>query len=176
MRWIPGRFGQSLGPYVLLAVVTAISVGLNADLSAQPRFDGAGYSVLGMALATGQGYREIDVPGAPRHAHYPPGYPAALALLWRMVGRSVAAAHGFSIVCTLAAVLLSWRWFRTIYPFRTALLLGLSLALNWTWGRVGGAIQSEPVYTAWEMLAVLATVRAGRRGGIGDGIVLGIAL
>jgi hypothetical protein len=176
MRGIPGRIGQSLGPCILLGVVSALSIGLNTDLSAQPRFDGAGYSVLGEALATGHGYREIDLPGAPRHAHYPPGYPAALAILWRIWGRSVAAAHVFSAACMVAAVLLAWYWLRTIYRFRTALLLGLALALNWTWGRVGGAIQSEPVYIAWEMLAVLAAIRAGRRGGIRDGMVLGIAL
>jgi hypothetical protein len=153
-----------------------VSVGLNAELSAPPRFDGAGYAVLGEALAEGRGYREIDRPGSPRHAHFPPGYPAALAVLWKATGRSAAAAHLFSAACTVAAVLLAWHWFRTIYPPGPALILGLSLALNWTWGRTGGAIQSEPFYTVWEMLAVFATIRAGRRGGNGDGIVLGFTL
>jgi hypothetical protein len=132
--------------------------------------------VLGEALASGRGYREIDVPDSPRHAHFPPGYPAALALLWRSFGRSAVAAHGFSAACTVTAVLLAYRWFGTLYPPRRALFLGLALALNWTWGRGGGAIQSEPLYSVWELLAVLATVRAGRCGGIGAGIVLGIIL
>ena len=56
------------------------------------------------------------------------------------------------------------------------MLLGLALALNWTWGRGGGSIQSEPFYTLLEMLAVLASTRAGRRGGVGAGCVLGLAL
>jgi hypothetical protein len=41
----------------MIALLSAASVAGNTDLSAPPRFDGAGYSVLGEALATGRGYR-----------------------------------------------------------------------------------------------------------------------
>jgi len=149
---------------------------MNTDLHAVPRFDGAGCAVLGEALASGRGYREINEPGSPRHAHFPPGYPFALAVIWLSFGRSVAAAHLFSAGCTVAAVLLAWQWFRTIYRPRTALILGLALALNWTWGRVGGSIQSEPFYMLWELVAVLAAVRASRTGSVAAGIGLGLAL
>ena len=40
------------------------------------------YVILAKALATGQGYRWLHVPGAPPATHFPPGYPAVLALLW----------------------------------------------------------------------------------------------
>jgi hypothetical protein len=178
MSQLPEWLGSNLGPCVILALAAAASVGWNTDVFSPPRFDGAGYAVLGEALATGRGYREIDRPDAPRHDHFPPGYPAALALLWRTCGHSNAAAHVFSAACTVVAVLLAWRWFRTLYPPRPAFLLSLALAMNWTWGRVGGAIQSEPLYFVWEMAAVLALTRAGagRRGGVVDGIVLGILL
>jgi hypothetical protein len=161
---------------LVLSLVTVASIAFNTDFHAPPRFDGAGCAVLGEALASGRGYREINEPAAPRHAHFPPGYPAALAVLWRAFGRSVEAAHVFSACCTVAAVLLGWRWFRTIYRPRTALFLGLALSLSWSWGRVGGAIQSEPFYILWELLAVLAAVRAGRSGSVRSGIGLGLAL
>jgi hypothetical protein len=163
---------------LLLSVVSLASVVLNTDVHAPPRFDGAGCAVLGEALASGRGYREINDPDSPRHAHFPPGYPAALAVLWRCFGRSVEAAHVFSAGCTVAAVLVAWRWLRTIYRPPTALLLGLALALNWTWGRAGGAIQSEPLYMFWELLTVLIAIRVGRGesvpvpAGIGLGAVL----
>src|SRR5437660_572393 len=99
MRRIPGRLGSTLGASFLLAAASMVSIGLNTDLAAAPRFDGAGYAVLGEALATGRGYRAINQPGSPRHAHFPPGYPAALAFLWWSTGRSVAAAHLFSAGC-----------------------------------------------------------------------------
>jgi hypothetical protein len=179
MRAICKRLAFILGPYLLLAVVATVSVGLNLDLSAPPRFDGAGYAVLGEALASGRGYCEINKPMSPPHDHFPPGYPAALALLWRFTGRSVVVAHLFSSVCTVTTVLLAFGWLRTIYPPRSALTLGLALALNWSWGRVGGSIQSEPIFMLWEFLAILATVHSSRHNSdhnTGAGIALGVAL
>jgi len=42
------------------------------------------YVILGKALATGEGYRYLNLPGAPYATHYPPGYPLFLALLWKL--------------------------------------------------------------------------------------------
>ena len=47
-------------------------------------YDDAQYLVLAKALATGHGYRFLNLPGAPMATHFPPGYPAFLALLWRV--------------------------------------------------------------------------------------------
>ncbi|MBX6314721.1 MAG: glycosyltransferase family 39 protein [Isosphaeraceae bacterium] len=171
-----GRRGRAWIAGAILIGIAAASVVANTRLDDPPRFDGAGYAVLGWALATGQGYREIDHPDRPLHDHFPPGYPIALALLWQRTGPSAAAAHGLSVLCTVVAVWGAWRWFRTLYPPRVALLLGLALAVNWTWGRIGGAIQSEPLFLMLSQLAVLAALWAGRCGGIGRGIALGLLL
>ena len=45
------------------------------------------YVILAKSLATGHGYRYLNVPGEPVGTHYPPGYPALLALLWRVSPR-----------------------------------------------------------------------------------------
>jgi hypothetical protein len=157
--------------------VTALATWWNTDLAAAPRFDGAGYAVLAESIASGRGYREIDDPLAPRHAHFPPGYPLALAALWRACGsRSAETAHVFSLVCTLGATLAAWRWFRLLYVSEVAGLLGLALAINWTWGRTGGAIQSEPMFMLLCQLALLAAHHSGRRGGVFSGVVLGTLL
>ena len=44
--------------------------------------DNAGYIILGQALLQGEGYTNIHIPGSPPASHFPPGYPALLALLW----------------------------------------------------------------------------------------------
>jgi hypothetical protein len=54
-------------------VVDALPVGVVAD--------DAFYVILARALATGQGYRNLNVPGLPPATHFPPGYPALLALV-----------------------------------------------------------------------------------------------
>lgn len=73
-----------LAPF--LVVVAAIVAGVHA-IDASPIgvfYDDAHYVILGRALAIGEGYRYINVPGAPAATHFPPGYPALLALLWRI--------------------------------------------------------------------------------------------
>jgi len=164
------RFG------VLLVAVATVAAGGSTDFRAPPRFDGAGYAVLAEAITSDRGYREVDRPDAPRHAHFPPGYPAALAALWWMTGRSAAWAHGLSLVCTAAATLAFWRWFRSLYAPNVAAALGLALACNWTWGRTGGAIQSEPFFLLLEAVALRAAGRAGRRGGFRPGVSLGAVM
>ena len=144
---------------MLIATTAALSAGLGAAWSAPPRYDGAGYAVLARALLEGRGYRAIDHPDAPRHAHFPPGYPLLLAVTWRITGISTAAARGVSIACVAGAAVLSWCWFRRMLPARAALALGLALAVNWLWARTGGAIQSEPLFLLLGQAAILAAAR-----------------
>ena len=56
-----------------LAIVDALPVGVVADDSF--------YVILARALASGEGYRYLNVPGHPAGTHFPPGYPAILALM-----------------------------------------------------------------------------------------------
>ncbi|MEW4570425.1 hypothetical protein AB1L88_21375 [Tautonia sp. JC769] len=153
------RAGVSL---LLIAFVATAGVLSGASFDEPPRFDGAGYAMLARSILGGFGYRDIDHPDAAPHVHFPPGYPLSLAAVWAVTGRSLAAAHAFSIACTVAAVVVSWSWFRWLYPARVALLLGLALAMNWTWHRSGGAIRSEPLYALLQQFALLATVLAVR--------------
>ncbi|MGB2612029.1 MAG: hypothetical protein WBC80_23905, partial [Isosphaeraceae bacterium] len=53
----------------LIAVVAALAMVGQGDLTAPPRYDGAGYAVLARSLAAGTGYRAIDQPDRPGHAH-----------------------------------------------------------------------------------------------------------
>ena len=167
---MPGR--RTWQPAAILAVAVA-GAALNTPLDAPPRFDGAGYAVLARSLATGRGYRAIDHPDAPPHAHFPPGYPLVLGSLWRLVGPSLAAAHGLSIACMSASAWLFWRWYRSLYRPGVALLMGLATAANWSWLRVGGAIQSEPLYL---MLCGIVTLRSRRSRGWSLGLMLGATM
>jgi hypothetical protein len=131
---------------LIIAAIASVSTLSRTLIHSPPRYDGAGYAVLARALATGQGYRGVDRPDLPRHAHFPPGYPWALSLVWRCTGMSVVSAHLFSATCTALATLVFWAWLRRLYAARVALFLGLALAVNWAWCRIGGSIQSEPLY------------------------------
>ncbi len=47
-------------------------------------YDDGTYLVLAKSLASGHGYRYLNLPGAPEATHFPPGYPAFLALFLRL--------------------------------------------------------------------------------------------
>jgi hypothetical protein len=146
-----------------IATVSVAGIGASAQWRSAPRFDGAGYAVLAQALRNGQGYRAMDHPDAPLHAHFPPGYPCALALVWRVTGVSDLAAHFFSCLCTVGATLATWLWFRRIESARAAFLLGMALAANWLWLRTGSAIQSEPLYLLLGQLTIIVAARSADR-------------
>jgi hypothetical protein len=162
-----GKVTQSAIAACLVTLVSAVNIGFNSVWSAPPRFDGAGYAVLGQSLLAGEGYRAIDHPDRPRHAHFPPGYPFALALTWGLVGKSAVTAHVLSSALTTSATLAAWLWFRTFLPGPTALALGVALAVNWVWARTGSAIQSEPLYMFLSQTTLLAAVAASRQTRLG---------
>ncbi len=65
--------------------------------------DNAGYMILAESLETGQGYRNIHLPGSPWHAQYPPFYPAVLATV-RALGGGLIAFKILSVVFTSASL------------------------------------------------------------------------
>ena len=156
---------RSVKPACLIASVALLAMACQGDFTSPPRYDGAGYAVLAQSLAEGTGYRSIDQPDRPRHAHFPPGYPALLALTWRVTGPSARVAHGVSAICTLGATLAAWSWFRRMYSRKVAFLLGLSLAVNWVWARTGTGIQSEPLYELLGQVTILVALRTASTGG-----------
>jgi len=80
----PRRVWRDRGPFI--AALIALVAGMIAvnTLPIGGFYDDAFYVILGKSLATGQGYRNLNLPGAPFATHYPPGYPLLLALLWRI--------------------------------------------------------------------------------------------
>ena len=70
----------------VLAIALALAAAFNA-IDALPVgvfYDDALYTILGKSIASGAGYRYLNVPGQPLATHYPPGYPLLLAALWRV--------------------------------------------------------------------------------------------
>ena len=101
------RRRRGLGLATGLAIVDALPVGVVAD--------DAFYVILARALATGQGYHVLNVPGHPAGTHFPPGYPALLALLSFVAPAfpaSVAAFKAFNAVFLAASAVLVARLLR----------------------------------------------------------------
>lgn len=65
------------------------------------------YMLLAEGLRSGEGYRDLWLPGTPPHTHFPPFYPVVLAGVG-LVANSVIAFKLVSLLCTTAAVALTF--------------------------------------------------------------------
>jgi hypothetical protein len=178
--------GQDHGvPDRLVPIVVAVLAATTVVLAIEPwpvgvfQDDGI-YVVLARALANGEGYRFVQLPGAPAATHYPPGYPLFLAALWKL-----APSFPGNVV---------------LFKFANALLVGLAAALTWWWARryaqlgplgagasallftacapvvlLSVMVLSEPLFMAGVVAALMAGERAARSGSIRDAIVAGVA-
>lgn len=73
-----------LGPKVLGLGVFLLVLWAQSDALVGVFYDDGIYVTAAKALAQGQGYRNIHLPGEPPVLHYPPLYPLVLSLLWRL--------------------------------------------------------------------------------------------
>lgn len=133
--------------------------------------DEAVYVVLGKALATGQGYRYLNLPGAPAATHFPPGYPALLALLWRAVPSFPANVLLFKLVnavlVAVAAVGVA-RWVRQRFDFSPVAAGAFAVVSTAAVPMLvlSALVMSEPCFLALLLPALLVAERAtdGRAG------------
>jgi hypothetical protein len=134
--------------------------------------DNAGYMILAESIESGQGYRNIHLPGAPRHAQYPPVYPTILAAA-RWSGAGLITFKILSLVFTTTSLVflfmlarrrLGWEGgLAVVAPFALspvllyyshwvlseALFVLLTLAALWA---------AERIAESWRWLAVTMTV------------------
>lgn len=168
---LPVGVGLLVGA-IALATITPAPVGTF--------WDDAVYLISAKALATGAGYHLVHLPGAPPNVHFPPGYPALLALVWTLRPDFPA----------------SVAWFKLLNP----LLLGVAAALACRLGTrrlrlpplvsaaavlvsaaslpvlvVTGVLFSEPLFLAVLFGALLLAERAAAGGGWRWAVAAGIA-
>jgi hypothetical protein len=91
--------------------------------------DNAGYMALAEALQTGQGYRDLYLPGLPKHAQYPPFYPAVLAVV-RVFGGGLIAFKVLSAIFTSASLVILFQLARQRVGGHGALAVTAAFALN----------------------------------------------
>jgi hypothetical protein len=94
---------------LLTAAIVFGAGALVADASAVGSVrDDAMYLVLAKSLATGHGLHWLHLPGAPPATHFPPGYPALLAVCWWLFPAFPANVVVFklanALLCALAAL------------------------------------------------------------------------
>ena len=137
-----------------LAVGVAVTDGYHVGVF----HDDAMYVILARSFATGQGFRYLNLPGAPVASHFPPGYPAVLSLLWRVAPNfpaNVVAFKLFNAVCLAASAMLVSQLARERLDSRHwGACVGLATAVSVPLLVLVTMVLSEPLFLVM-LLAVL---------------------
>ena len=177
---IPERYERFV-PLLLVVVVLVAAIVSITPWPVGAYEDDAIYTLLAKALASGDGYRMINLPGSPNATHYPPGYPFLLSLLWRM---SPAFPENVVIFKFTNAVLLAvaaggMYWFaRTrlkFDPLAAAAVAAVGSASAMTL-HLAGLVLSEPLFLALLFLSLPLIERAASEGKLRDALLAGVLL
>ena len=145
--------------------------------------DDAIYVVLAKALANGEGFRMINLPGSPHATHFPPGYPLLLAALWKL---SPEFPDNIVVFKFVNAVFLAATAVGTYKLSRSRFELGaLGASVTSVVGSLSvvvliitGVVLSEPFYMALVIPTLLLTERAvedgSARTAAGAGALIGM--
>ena len=178
-RWLP----LAVCALTLLATVHAIE-----PLPVGVFYDDAQYVILAKSLATGQGYRFLNLPGAPLATHFPPGYPAFLALLWRVspaFPENVALLKFANALLIVLVALLTYRFATRTLEMSPAMAFVATIAGAATIPSLvlSSAIMSEPLFLAlllpvlaWSERATQRPEADPHRAELRGAVLLGIAI
>jgi len=154
----PGRervWGLSVGAWLGVACGLHVALGLLLyEPTLFPGGDNAGYMILGKALRTFSGYRDLYLPGAPLHAKYPPFYPVVLAGLGWLGGLQLFKLA--SLALTTAAVALTGLLGRRWLGARLGTAAALVVAANPVLLEYGHYVLSEAPFVALVLLSLWA--------------------
>jgi hypothetical protein len=173
------RLGR-LAPVVAVALAVVVAMLTISPWPVGIFEDDAMYTILAKSLAEGHGYRFLNLPGAPNATHYPPGYPALLALLWKVYPRFP---DNIVLFKFANAALLGLAAYGTLRFARERLGMGTLGALATTLAAtatipillVTGVVMSEPLFLAALLPTLLLAERAAERGTVRDAALAGLA-
>jgi hypothetical protein len=178
---IPAVRLERLAPWLLVAIVLATALWASQPYAVGVFHDDGVYVVLGKALASGEGYRYLNLPGAPSATHYPPGYPFLLAILWKLapdfpenIALFQLANSGALALAGLGTALYARRSLGWTQPW--AIAAALIGTLSYPLIGLAGHVLSETVFVAVLLPVLLLAERVVRIDGRPlDGIVVGAA-
>ncbi|MEN8143997.1 MAG: hypothetical protein ABFS14_03520 [Gemmatimonadota bacterium] len=156
----PNRLRSRIRP----ATIALLLVGLNlilAFLLFDPALftggDNSRYMILAEALRTGEGYRDLYLPGSPLHTKYPPGYPVLLAALGWIGG--VQLFKLASVLLSAGTVWLTFVLARRLHEVGVALLAATVVALNPVLLEYAHLVLSEALFGLLVIACLVALTR-----------------
>jgi hypothetical protein len=174
----PTRFSRPIAVLTLLAVSTIYVLRLDRIVGLMG--DDGWYVLLAKAMSAGDGYRLISAAATPILPMYPPGFPAALAVVFRLYPQfpdNVWLLKGVSFAAMAILSVLTFRYLVHVRAMRRDLAAGVATATALTPAFVflaTSTIMSECFFAATQLLAVLFVERTIASSGERDRRTYGI--
>ena len=179
---------RRLSPILTVALIVAVAV-FNCSVyytmllapAVGTYHDDGVYAVTAKALANGQGYRIISMPGEPWQTKYPILFPALLALIWRIAPvfpDNVVWLRMVPLASSAAWLSLSWLLLRRLGASKSiAAVLVVLVATTQLVAFLSTALLSETLFAALVTAALLVLTRNHRGCGTRfDGFFAGLLL
>jgi hypothetical protein len=166
-----------------LACIVVFAVGALA-IDGQPvgvLRDDSMYVELAKSIATGHGYRWLNLPGTPAATHFPPGYPVVLALLWTLAPSFPANVLLFKLANTAFAAITAFGVGRLVrsrfgLPTLGAQLFAVAAMVAIPMLTLATQVMSEPLFLAMLVLTILLAERVLERSEVPWMRVVGLGL
>jgi hypothetical protein len=183
-RDVSSRFSADrLAPLILGAIVLAVAVLTITPWPVGVFQDDAIYVVLAKALASGEGFRMINMPGAPHATHFPPGYPLVLAALWKLFPSfpdNIVVFKFLNAAFLAGTAIATYRFCRSrleLEPLGAAIAAAVG-TMSVVVLVITGVVLSEPLYMLLVIPTLLVAERAAEDGSLrtaaGAGALIGV--
>jgi hypothetical protein len=156
-----GEHERGLAPAILVAAHVLLAV-LVFEPTLFPGADAGHYMVLGESLRNGMGFRDIQLPGSPLHAKFPPGYPMMLAVAGWFGGLQLFKAA--SLAFAAGSVWLTYRIAGSLVSRKVAFVAAGLFAMAPVLLDFSHRVLSEAAFT-FLLLSVVAATLGDRRVG-----------
>ncbi|MEJ2003820.1 MAG: phospholipid carrier-dependent glycosyltransferase [Cyclobacteriaceae bacterium] len=150
---------------LLLVIVFIATYTYTFDPKIAQLGDNASYYILGKSISLGEGYLNISKITKTPNNHYPPGYPAILAIVMVFTS-NVTVLKILNGIFLLGTVLILYRLVTLLSHSRLlAFACGLILLGNFHMQQYGSILMSEIPFAFFSMLALLFIVKWKQKGG-----------
>jgi len=182
-RFVPAwaTWGERRWAMAAAAIALAVTMAAFQPLPVGIWVDDGHYVVLARALASGHGYRYLNLPGEPYGTHFPPGYPALLAVLTRLVPEFPFNVRVFTFANALLTAGAAWGIVavghrRLWLPLPAAAVAAVTWAIAVPTLMLSTAVMSEPLFLALLLPTLLLAERVAREGGVRAAAAAGLML
>ena len=170
-----------LVPLLVALIATVVAWWASVPYVVGVFHDDGVYALLGKALAEGQGFRYLQLPGSPVATHYPPLYPLALAVLWCVAPsfpENIPVLLGLNVLCVGGAALGLFELTRRRFGWREELaaVVALVALLSTPVLTLAGAVLSEPLFLAALFPLLLFSERVVERDDTRSTVLAGVGV